>query len=314
MKILSNLFFTAAFVLSCFSTTIYAQEISPLEGRWDMVISKDGKELPSWLEIRHSGTHTLVGRFVYAMGSARPISEVKVQDGKFGFAIPPQWEEGDSDMKFEGRQVGKNLEGTMVYTDGKTYKWTASRAPILPYNENPQWGKPIDLLDGKDLKGWHTLGDAENQWIVKDGILISPKSGANLVTDEKFTDFKLHLEFNVPKGSNSGIYLRGRYEVQIMDSYGEEPSDVLFSGIYGFLTPNQMAAKPAGEWQTYDITLIGQRVTVVANGVTVINDVIIPGITGGAIDSKQGEPGPLLIQGDHGPIEFRNIVITPAVN
>ncbi len=314
MKILSNLFLAAIMVLAAFSTTIYAQEISPLEGRWDMVISQDGKELPSWLEIRHSGTHTLVGRFVYASGSARPISEVKLNDGKFSFAIPPQWEEGNSYLKFEGELTGKNLKGTMVFTDGKTYDWTASRAPILSYNKNPKWGKPINLLDGKDLKGWHTLGDVENQWIVKDGILISPKSGANLVTDKKFTDFKLHIEFNVPKGSNSGVYLRGRYEVQIMDSYGEEPSDVLFSGVYGFLTPNQMAAKPAGEWQSFDITLIGQRVTIVANGVPVINDIIIPGITGGAIDSKEGEPGPLLIQGDHGPIKFRNIVITPVVN
>src|SRR5690606_18177647 len=100
MKILSKLFLAA--IMAAFSTTIYAQEISPLEGRWDMVISQDGKELTSWLEIRHSGTHTLVGRFVYASGSARPISEVKVNDGKFSFAIPPQWEEGNSYLEFEG--------------------------------------------------------------------------------------------------------------------------------------------------------------------------------------------------------------------
>ena len=126
-------------------------------------------------------------------------------------------------------------------------------------------------------------------------------------------DFKLHLEFRIPEGSNSGIYLRGRYEVQITDSKGMEPSDIQFAGVYGFLTPNEMAAKSAGEWQTYDIVLIGRRVTIIANGVPVIVDQIIPGITGGAIDSKEGEPGPILIQGDHGPIELRNIVITPRV-
>jgi hypothetical protein len=91
-----------------------------------------------------------------------------------------------------------------------------------------------------------------------------------------------------------------------------EPSSTLFSGVYGFLTPNQMAANPAGEWQIFDITLVGRKVTVVANGKTVICDQIIPGITGGALDSKEGEPGPIFLQGDHGPVEYRNIVITPA--
>jgi hypothetical protein len=100
--------------------------------------------------------------------------------------------------------------------------------------------------------------------------------------------------------------------LQIVDSKGQEPSSVYFGGIYGFLTPNEDVAKAAGEWQTYDVTLIGRRVTVVANGKTIICDQIIPGITGGAMDSKEGEPGPILLQGDHGSIEYRNIVITPA--
>ncbi len=292
-----------------FLTPIMAQEANPLEDRWDMVIKQEGKELPSWLEIRHSGNHTLVGRFVYAFGSARPISEVKVKDGKFTFAIPPQWEQGNSDMKFEGMLDGDILKGTMVYTDGKTYEWEATRAPKLEYDPNPTWGQSVALFNGKDLSGWRAMG--ENQWVVESGVLKSPKSGSNLVTEDKFTDFKLHMEFRYPEGSNSGIYLRGRYEVQITDSKGAEPSDVEFSGVYGFLTPNQVVAKEAGEWQSYDITLIGRRVSIVANGVPVITDQIIPGITGGAIDSREGEPGPFLIQGDHGPIEFRNIVVTP---
>lgn len=119
----------------------------------------------------------------------------------------------------------------------------------------------------------------ENQWIVEDGVLKSPKSGANLVSEATFDDFKLHIEFRYPEGSNSGMYLRGRYEVQIEDNKGMEPSCTLFAGIYGFLSPNQMMAKNAGEWQQYDITLIGNRVTEVANGVPIIIDQIIPGIT-----------------------------------
>jgi len=301
---------TLSFLIASISFSTYAQTANPLEGRWDMVITQLDKELPSWLEIRHSGNHTLVGRFVYAFGSARPVAEIKENEGKFTFAIPPQWEPGESYLEFEGEMKNDSLKGTMLYTDGKTYNWVASRAPTLEFDKNIVWAKPITLFNGKDLGGWHATG--ENQWIVESGVLKSPKSGANLVSNNSFMDFKLHIEFRYPKGSNSGIYLRGRYEVQIIDSKGFEPSDILFGGVYGFLSPNEMVAKEANEWQTYDITLIGRRVTVVANGITIINDQIIPGITGGAINSKEGEPGPFFIQGDHGPIEFRNIVVTPA--
>ena len=290
----------------------YAQDTKALEGRWDLIITKGDKKLPSWLEVRHSGRHTLVGRFVYAFGSARPIAEVKFNEGKFSFSIPLQWEPGNTNMDFEGTLEGDSLKGTMLYTDGVKYNWAGSRAPTLQREGKPDWGRAVPLLNGKDLTGWHPSGTASNQWVVEAGILKSPKAGVNLVTDNSFMDFKLHVEFLCPKGGNSGVYLRGRYEVQITDSKGMEPSDIQLGGVYGFLEPNQMAAKSAGEWQSYDITLIGRRVTIVANGIPIINDQIIPGITGGAINSKEGEPGPLLLQGDHEAIEFRNIVVTPA--
>ena len=298
-------------ILFSSSTIIFAQDArKALEGRWDVTILRDGKELPSWLEVRHSGNHTLVGRFVAPSGSARPIAEVKFDEGKFTFSIPPQWEKGDTYLEFEGQMDGDKLKGTILFTEGKTYDWVASRAPALHHDMNPKWGKPVKLLNGKDLAGWHATG--VNQWVVEDGVLKSAKPGSNLVTDNTFMDFKLHIEFRYPKGSNSGVYLRGRYEVQITDSKGMEPSDIFLGGVYGFLEPNEMVAKNAGEWQSYDITLIGRRVTIVANGSTIINDQTIPGITGGALDSKEGEPGPILLQGDHESIEYRNIIITPA--
>lgn len=295
--------FICAFAFSLIS--IYAQK--PIEGRWDLVLQMDGKEHPSWLEVTHSGMNTLVGRYVFLNGSARPISEVKLDENNFSFRIPPQWESGD-DLEFKGTLVNNELKGTFTYTDGKTYNWKGVRAPIFEYNNNPIWGAPITLFNGRDLTGWTPMG--ENQWVVEDGVLKSPKSGANLVSDAKFTDFKLHIEFKFPAQSNSGIYLRGRYEVQIMDSQGE-PSSILFGGVYGFLTPNEIVSKGPDVWQQFDITLIGNRVTIVANGKSVITDQIIPGITGGALDSNEGEAGPFLIQGDHGPIEYRNIIVTP---
>ncbi|MGZ5191881.1 MAG: 3-keto-disaccharide hydrolase, partial [Flavisolibacter sp.] len=204
---------------------------------------------------------------------------------------------------------GDSLTGYVSYPDGEKYKCTGVRAPLIR-NKKPTWGSPIRLFNGKGLKGWHASG--ENQWKAVNGILTSQKSGANLISDRKFKDFKLHIEFRYPKGSNSGIYLRGRYEVQISDSKGLEPSNVDFGGVYGFITPTEMAAKDADVWQSYDITLVGRLITIVANGKTIVCNQNIDGITGGALDSNEGKPGPLMIQGDHGPVQFRNIILTPA--
>ncbi len=299
------------FLIATLALQLNAQEPKSLEGKWNLKLSYDGKEVPSWLEVKHSGLSTLVGRFVFMNGSARPISEIKLKDDKFSFDIPPQWETGDL-LQFNGELMDGALKGTLLYTDGKTYDWVGTRAPKLTYNENPVWGEPKALFNGKNLDGWQAMG--ENQWKIKDGILISEKTGANLVSEEKFKDFKLHLQFRYPEGSNSGIYLRGRYEVQIADNIGLEPSSILFGGIYGFLTPNEMVAKPAGEWQEYDITLIGRRITIVANGKEIITNQNIPGMTGGALDNNEAEPGSFMIQGDHGPVEFRSVVVTPVLN
>lgn len=310
MKTTLQLFFITVSFVFLFSQTIHSQKQNPLEGRWDLVIEKDGKELPSWLEIKHSGFKTLVGRFVYAFGSARPIAEVKFTDGKFSFSIPPQWEEGDRNMDFEGELIGDQLVGTMIYTDGKSYNWTGKIQKAYPYPQTIDFGKSEGLFNGENIQGWHIDG-GENKWTVVDGILKNKGGGGNLISDQKYGNFKLNVEFKYPKGSNSGIYLRGRYEVQITDNKGLEPSDIYFGGVYGFLEPNQMAAKSAGEWQTYEITLLGNRVTIVANGITVISDQTIPGITGGALDSRESEKGPIMLQGDHGAVEFRKIEITP---
>lgn len=283
---------------------------SPLEGRWDITVDVNGKPSPSWLEVRHSGYKMLVGQFVASSGSARPISKVTVKDGKFSFSIPPQWEQGEGDLTVEATLNGDSFTGTLTNPDGKSYPLKGVRAPLLKRTAAPVWGKPVTLFNGKDMKGWHAKG--QNQWVVKNGVLESPKSGANLVTDATFNDFKLHIEFRIPKGSNSGVYLRGRYEVQVTDSKGMEPALDQMGAIYGFLVPSEMVAKEAGEWNSLDITLVGRMITLVANGKTVITNQEIPGITGGALDSNEAEAGPIYIQGDHGPVEYRNIVITPA--
>lgn len=292
-------------------TTVAADD--SMIGRWDITVRTPDGEHPSWLEVERSGRDAVIGRFVGISGSARPISRVEVRGDSLHFSIPHQWEDGDGNLALDGHLGGGRLAGTITFPDGKQANWTAVRAPQLHRDNPPQWGTPIKLLHANDLGGWHSVaGGTSNSWTVSNGVLHNDKPKPNVVTDRVFADFKLHVEFRYPKGSNSGVYLRGRHEVQIQDDYGTPPWNDRFAGVYGFLEPNEMAAKRANEWQTYDITLIGRSVTVVANGKRVICDEVIPGITGGALDSNEGAPGPIMLQGDEGPIEYRNIVITPA--
>jgi hypothetical protein len=150
-------------------------------------------------------------------------------------------------------------------------------------------------------------------WVAEDGVLVNKDKGVDLLTEATFDDFKLHIEVNCPAESNSGIYLRGRYEIQVQDDYGKEAHSRHLGGLYGRITPTENAAKPAGEWQVFDITLLGRWVTVELNGKLIIDHKEIAGITGGALDSKEGEPGPLMLQGDHGAVSYRNIILRPLV-
>jgi len=282
-------------------------DTAALLGRWDLTVYMNGRPVPSWFEVIKSGSRMLVGRFVGGGGSARPVSRYFFVDGKLSFSIPPQWEREDRDLSVEGHFQGDSLVGTLVVPGGQMYNWVGYRAPSLVRTAEPVWGDPALIFDGKTLTGWHASGT--NQWMAVDGILRSPHSGSNIITDGRYMDFKLHIEFRYPKESNSGVYLRGRYEVQIEDLEGAEPPSDVIGAVYGFLPPSVAAAKGPGDWQTYDITLVGRLVTVVFNGQTVICNAEIPGITGGALNSREGEPGPIYLQGDHGPIEYRNITI-----
>jgi hypothetical protein len=283
-----------------------------LLGRWDIVVQRGAQTSPSWLEVERSGGATLVGTFVGSGGSARPIAKIEFTDGTFRFAIPPQWESNPNDIKFEGRLEGERITGSTTMGDGQKVTWSGTRAPSLRRAGPPAWGQPIKLLNGKSLDGWQPVGGRNNQWSAVGPVLQNANSGANLVTVQKFEDFKLHLEFRVPSGSNSGVYLRGRYELQIDDAAGLEPSSHHLGGVYGFIAPSENVARAPGEWQTMDITLVGRMLTYELNGTTIICNREIPGITGGAIDGAEADAGPLLLQGDHGPVDFRNIVITPA--
>jgi hypothetical protein len=283
----------------------------PVLGRWDLTVEGASGPYPSWLEVDLRTEQQLQGRLVGRSGSVRHATEIDYQNGELTVVVPVQYEKGN-DLRFQGKLVGDKLEGTAQEADGKTVKWTGVRALVMATQPPPAWGQPITLFNGKDTSGWKTRHGSGDCWKASDGTLVNVPPCADLISDRTFKDFKLHIEFMYPAGSNSGVYLRGRHEVQIEDSAGKALSSHRLGGIYGFLTPYLDAGKPAGEWQTYEITLVGRRVTVVLNAKTILRDEVIPGITGGALDSDEGGAGPLMLQGDHGKISFRNITLTPA--
>lgn len=290
-------------------------------GRWDMTINTAEGSYPSWLELTRAG-EKLTGLFVGKVGHARPVSDITVEGSSLAFTLPTQYEQMDSDLSFTGTLAEGALAGktNANAAEGIELEWSAVRAPELAAPETVEWGETVQLFNGEDLSGWSLMDPEQVEfWKVIDGVLVNDVvdegdvgEGTGLITDDSFKNFKLHVEFKYPEGSNSGIYLRGRYEVQIQDDFGKEPGDRYIAGVYGFITPTENAAKKAGEWQSMDITLLGRNVTIVLNDKTVIDNQEIPGITGGALESNEGEPGPIFIQGDHGPISFRSIEITPA--
>ena len=304
------LFTALAIVLSC--PSLPAQSVAPFLGRWDLTLKAPDREYPSWLEIREQNgqlSAEMVGRW----GNARPLPKIEINNGKLTFISPKEEEGSDHDLVFQGSLVGKTLSGTTTGPDGKTWQWTGERAPKLERTTTPVWGKPILLFNGKDLTGWKMSSPGPPSWSVQNGTLVSPGNGPELISDVPVQDFKLHIEFNCGKDSNSGVYLRGRYEVQIeVESQGEPPSHHT-GGVYGFLAPNPELPRKPDVWQTFDITLVGRRVTVVQNGQTIIHDQEIPGITGGALNSHEAQPAPIYLQGsEKGHVAFRNILITPA--
>jgi len=282
-------------------------------GCWDLTLKTPQLEAPSWLEItQESGQFH--ARLTSRWGHARPLPKVEISNGHILFVSPKEEEERKDDMVFEGKLSGDRLVGTTTGPDGTPWQWTGERAPKLARAGTPKWGKSLSLFSGKDLSGW-TMSDpnAAAKWTVENGTLVSPGHGPELISTAKFTDFKLHVEFNCAKGANSGVYLRGRYELQIEDDPEPEGPTMRTGGVYGFLAPSPEQPRRPGAWQTYDITLIGRVVTIVQNGQTIIDKQEIPGITGGALDSHEGLPGPIYLQGSEaGHVAFRNITITPA--
>jgi 3-keto-disaccharide hydrolase len=282
-------------------------------GRWNVRITDAPNTfVGGGFDVRQT-REGLAASIVWRWGGVEPATTVAVEGG--ALHMTREEEPGKTDV-FEARLDGTTLAGHVRYADGEVQHFEGRRAPELATSGEPRWGTPVKLFDGRSLDGWHLRDPkASMGWAVVGGDLavVEPKGNADLVSEKTFQDLKLHIEFNVEPHSNSGVYLRGRYEIQILDD-PELAKDALGCGaVYGRIAPSTDATRPAGEWQTYDITLVGRRLTVMLNGTSIIDGATVEGITGGAIDPFEDRAGPLMVQGDHGKVRFRNIVVTPGL-
>ena len=292
-----------AALLGVASALLSAQANPDFNGKWDLTVKTPDAPYPSWMQVDGDSVR-VVGR----VASVHPVSDVKFENSQLTFSSKESFGK-QIPVKWEFRTDGEKLSGKQMRSDGVTGEIMGVRAPPLTRDMPKNWSKPKPIFDGKDLTGWIPSDPSKNHWKVENKELVNEAAGANLQTSEKFTDFKLHIEYNCPQNGNSGIYLRGRYETQVEYEPTDDNDDLHGMGsIYGFLGPQVKVSPRPGQWESYDITLVGRTVTILRDGKTIIQNKIIPGITGGALNSEEGEPGPIYIQGDHtGGMKYRNI-------
>jgi hypothetical protein len=304
-QISTGLMLVCALVLPAFCQ----KSSNPFLGRWDFTVETANGVGANWLSVTDKGGKVEVW-FQPTGGHVYPLKDFKLEGSHLSFVSAEAhgshpavtWDLDAANGKLTGVQKG----------GAKEIALTGVPAPALHHKEPKAWTTPEALFDGKDLDGFKPFGGAASHWVVKDGLLINEAHGANLMTTRKFEDFKVHFEANCPNNANSGFYLRGRYEMQLeYEPAAKNPIERRMGAIYGRIAPSMELPETPGQWETFDIILVGRTVTIARNGKVTIDHKEIEGITGGALDANEGEPGPFYIQGDHtGGLKFRNITVS----
>ncbi len=297
----------------------FAQQ-SPFAGRWDLTLQPaTGNPYPQWMEIVEKDGK-LEGRYQPRGGAAQPILAAAMEAGHLTLTLTKANARG-AGTTWELTAAGDKLTGIEKQGEKTGPQIAGVRAPALKRPMPKQWTAAKPLFNGKDTTGWEPIGTAQNKWIARDGELVNDNpvvegqhnsGAANIKTTGKYQDFKLHIEVNCPEGGNSGIYLRGRYEIQVGTEGGTIPSHEM-GAVYGHFAPAGNIGNKLGQWTAFDITFVGRQLTVLRDGVKIHDNIELPGPTGGALDSNEAEPGPFFLQGDHhGVVRYRNITIQEA--
>ncbi|EMI46899.1 family 16 glycoside hydrolase [Rhodopirellula sp. SWK7] len=308
----------------------------------DRAVGKWALRLPSgaagWLSLTHDAGQ--IEGELWTVGAPKQLTDVAITDGKLQFfhrrafgepeypGGPPRGEKVSCrhEATINGDLMTIHVEHPTESGGVDSVTFTGTRiepVPAKPHLNRVTFGEPIELFNGTDLDGWRLTNPAqENRWKVVNSVLVNetPKTTfnpyakyGNLRTDREFEDFNLNLDFKVPPGGNSGIYLRGRYEVQVVDRDSRMQGIIGIGSLFSRIKPTVNAGKPGGEWQHYDITLVDRHLTVILNGQKVIDNEPIVGCTNGALDADESKPGPIYLQGDHTSVQYRNIVLRPVV-
>lgn len=296
-------------------------------GDWSLKLDSG---VPAWMRVTQQAGEPLVYLRLY-VGSTGP-HKATLSDGRLKFEIRKRNKQAKATGTYVdvGMKAGQ-LDGKLVtlFADGRktSEQFTGSKISPMPKTapdlSRVRFGHPISLFNGKDLTGWRVYeSDKKNGWSVIDGLLVntttktdfSPTGAyANLRTEAEFEDFWLHIEFLVDEARNSGIYLRGMYEAQVVDRHSRMQGIQGVGAIFGAIAPSKNAGRPGGQWQTYDITLVDRHITVVLNGEKVIDNQPIDAPTAGAINTNPAKPGPIYLQGDHTSVKYRDIYLAPVL-
>ncbi|MDP3849046.1 MAG: DUF1080 domain-containing protein [Luteolibacter sp.] len=324
------LIITSAVLLGASPWLIAADFANPFIGRWALDLPGGGA---GWLGIEDQNG-SLKGTLLWGGGSVLPAAGTKMENGVLVFSREVYTKDDGKVVRhietISARLEGDKMELKSITVDPAGIEIARSEfkggriadLPPKPDLSQVKFGNPISLLNGKDLAGWTVLNEkAPNCWSVIDGVLVNNvvaadgtnQHGTNIRTEAEFEDFNLKAELRVPEGGNSGIYLRGVYEVQVAESFGKPCDSHNMGALYSRIVPSVAAEKPAGVWQTLDITLVDRHLTVLLNGVTIIDNQPVLGCTGGALTSDEFQPGPIFLQGDHTNVEYRKLELTPVI-
>jgi hypothetical protein len=312
-----------------------AADGNPFLGYWSLHIPGGGA---GWLGVSQDGDELKV-QMLWGGGSVFPVNSAQLVGDQLVLTREHKTNRKSADGK--PMAITETISATLDGTDGLKLVTTTPRAdggtnraefsghrqlppPPAPDLSKVKFGPPMELFNGTNLDGWEPVEPkAFNGWHADQGLLVNtqkreagqpPRSFANLRTVAEFEDFSLHAETRVPTNGNSGIYIRGRDEVQIFDSYGKPVDAHNMGAIYSRICPTAAAEKPAGEWQTVEILYVAQHATVVLNGTKIIDNQAVLGPTGGALWPEMDRPGPIYLQGDHTGIEYRNLVLRPVIS
>ncbi len=281
-------------------------------GRWNLTVQNEARGRAWWLEVNEAGSKKINGRFVGAPGGQLDaIPQISIDHKELHWSF----ERAGKKLSYVATIQKGRLVGTQSIDGKPATTFSGDRAPEIRDRDDDRWKptEPIELFNGKDLSGWQaTFPGRSVEWsVTADGITKNAPKASDIRTAETFWNFELHAEYRYQKGSNSGIGLRGRYEVQIEDTAGLPIDGHSAGGIYSRIPPKEQAARPAGEWQTLDVRLVGRIVTVKLNGKITVDHQVIEGPTAMCFDPNEAMPGPIAVQGDHGVVEFRKLTITP---